>query len=153
MKKIVILSLFLLSLQNAWAIRGTNKKFGMGAKVGSATALDLKYFTEEEIAVELAVSFSKSKLDIHVDYLLHKFDLIKLGKQRLSVHYGPGIRFLNHDNSKDELGIKANAGIDFYFKDFKSFPMDLFLDISPTLNIVSETDLDVMAFLGGRFYF
>ena len=152
MKKIVIL-LLCLNVSSAWAIRGTKKVFGLGAKVGSATALDLKYFMEKEIAVELAISFSKSKLDIHTDYLLHKYDLIKIGKQKLSVHYGPGLRLLDNKHGKDEFGIKANAGVDYYFKDFKSFPMDLFLDLSPTLNIVSETELDVMAFIGGRFYF
>ena len=138
---------------NAFAIQGTDHKFGAGVMIGSSTGFNFKHWFKEKEALDFYLSFSKNKVEIHSDYLRHKKKYIRIGKEELSLHYGAGLKILNKDNGKDQIGIRIPVGVDYFFKDFSNIPVDIFLELAPVLNFVTETDLDINGYLGVRYYF
>ena len=138
---------------SAYAIEDTDRKFGAGLMIGSSTGFNFKHWFKEKDALDFYLSFSDNKVEIHTDYLRHKKDLIKIGKEKLSLHFGAGVKILNKDNGKDQIGIRVPIGVDYFFKNFSSVPVEIFLEIAPVLNFVTETDLDINGYLGVRYYF
>lgn len=136
---------------------------GLGVIVGEPTGLSLKYWLSDDRAFDAAVAWSFSENDsfqFHADYLIHNFDLIdpREVSGKLPVYYGLGgrLKLKNDNNGKgrndDEalLGLRIPLGITYLFADA---PLDIFLEVVPILDIVPETDVDINAAIGIRFYF
>jgi hypothetical protein len=155
-KKILPLIILILSFTfstDTYAIGGTDRKFGAGIMTGTSTGITFKHWFKDPLALDFYLSFSSNKVEIHSDFLMHKKNLIKLSKESLTLSYGAGVKLLNKDNGKDQVGIRAPLGLNYYFKDFSSIPVGIFIELTPVLNIVTETDLDIDAFVGARYYF
>ena len=151
--KILLFSITLFFSPSLWALQGTSKLFGAGFQVGSSTGINLKYWMHKNKAVDLSLSFSKNNVDLQSDFLFHKFDLIKIGKEKLTLHFGAGLRLHDKKNQKDEFGIRVPLGVNYYLKDFQTIPIDFFAELAPVFNLVSETGVDMNFYLGGRYYF
>jgi hypothetical protein len=146
------ISLFIIS-SNSHAIQGTDRKFGAGMMVVSSTGFNFKHWHKKSEAMDFYLSFSDNKVEIHADYLLHKLNLIKISEEKLSLHYGAGLRVLNKDNGKDQVGVRVPVGVNYYIKDFDKIPVEIFVEIVPIFNFVTKTDLDIDTFFGVRYYF
>ncbi len=85
----------------------------------------------------------------HADYLFHNFDLIR-ATERFPLYYGPGLAINYYDYHFLQVGVRGDFGIAWMPR---RAPMDLFLELAPTLNLFPGPDLDVNAGLGARFYF
>jgi hypothetical protein len=85
----------------------------------------------------------------HADYLFHNFDLIR-ATERFPLYYGPGVSINYYDYDYLQVGFRGNFGIAWMPR---RAPIDIFLEIAPTLNLFPGPDLDVDAGLGARFYF
>ena len=85
----------------------------------------------------------------HADYLFHNFDVIR-ATERFPLFFGPGlsVNYFNYDYM--QFGVRGDFGIAWMPR---RVPMDLFLEIAPTLELFPGPHLDVGAGLGGRFYF
>jgi len=136
---------------------------GLGVIVGEPTGVSLKYWLSDERAFDAAAAWSFSENDsfqVHADYLIHNFDLINPGEVtgKLPVYYGVGGRLkLKNDNdgkgrNDDDalLGIRFPLGITYLFAEA---PLDLFIEVVPILDIAPDTDVDINAAIGVRFYF
>lgn len=86
---------------------------------------------------------------VHADYLFHNFDLIR-ATERFPLFYGPGIAVNYYDYNYLQIGIRGDFGIAWMPR---RAPMDLFLEIAPTLDVFPGPHLGVSAGLGGRYYF
>jgi hypothetical protein len=136
----------------------THDDFGIGIIVGEPTGLSLKYWLDEEHAVDGAAAWSYSENDsfqLHSDYLIHNYDWLESDK--LPVYYGIGARVKFKDDDgrgRNEnhaiFGIRAPIGITYLFEDE---PVDLFFEVVPVLDLSPEVELDINAALGIRFYF
>jgi hypothetical protein len=86
---------------------------------------------------------------MHADYLFHNFDAIR-ATERFPLFYGPGlsVNYWNYDFL--QLGVRGNFGIAWMPR---RAPMDLFLEIAPTMELFPGPDFDVSGGLGARFYF
>lgn len=86
---------------------------------------------------------------MHADYLFHNFNAIR-ATEKFPLFYGPGLalNYLNYDYL--EIGARGNFGIAWMPR---NAPMDVFLEIGPTIYIFPAPDFDVNAGLGARFYF
>jgi len=136
---------------------------GIGVIVGEPTGVSIKKWIGETRAVDFAAAWSFSgegSFQIHADYLIHNFSLLKLEglKGRLPVYFGVGGRIKlkganegkEQNNEDDSVGIRVPFGIAYIFADS---PVDVFAEIVPVLDVVPDTKLHVNAAIGARFYF
>ncbi len=144
------------------AVTATNASaqdtFGLGVIVGEPTGLSLKYWLDEDRAIDGAAAWSFSENDsfqLHGDYLIHDYEL--LNSDDLPFYYGLGARLKFKDNegrgrnSNDEIfGIRVPLGITYLFEDA---PLDLFFELVPVLDLAPDVELDINAAIGLRFYF
>jgi hypothetical protein len=127
--------------------------FGLGVIIGEPTGLSLKAWTAATTAVQGGVAWSLSgdnDLHLQADFLRHDFGLITVSKGRLPLYYGIGGRLKFRENRDDKIGIRVPVGLDYLFTDAR---FDIFVEIVPILDLAPDTDFDLSAALGGRFYF
>lgn len=148
LKKIIIAAFILiLSL----SVNAQNQNFGIGIMIGEPTGISLKQWTGSVNAVDAGIAWSfkkKASLHIHADYLWHEFDLIPVPKGRLPLHFGIGGRIKLQD--KPDIGVRIPVGLTYIVS---GFPMDIFIEIVPILDLIPETDFEFNAALGARYYF
>ena len=133
-------------------------KFGLGFIIGEPTGLSLKYWLDDERAIDGAAAWSYSENDsfqLHGDYLIHDYEL--LDAREMPVYYGIGARLKFKDDNgrgrnKDDaiFGIRIPVGIEYLFDEA---PLDLFFELVPVLDIAPDVELDINAAVGMRFYF
>ncbi|MDP2981718.1 MAG: hypothetical protein Q8O92_00120 [Candidatus Latescibacter sp.] len=138
--------------------RGENG-LGVGVIVGEPTGVSIKKWIGGTRAVDAAAawSFSENKsFQFHADYLYHNFSLLRSKdfNGRLPVYYGVGGRIKLKDTGQNDenalIGIRIPFGISYLFADA---PVDLFAEVVPILDVTPDTDLDINAAIGVRFYF
>ncbi len=149
-----------------------NSGFGLGIIIGDPTGITGKYWISGRSAIDGAIAWSMQgeNLHLHGDYLLHKFDLIKVQKGSLPLYYGIGARFKlgDHDSHDDHnshhphddhdsrhhhddlFGIRIPVGLDYLFG---SDPLDIFLELVPILDLVPDTEVNFNAAIGFRYFF
>jgi hypothetical protein len=152
-------ALLSLGVSAAWA----QEDFGIGAIVAEPTGITAKAWFNGNEAIDAAAAWSFSDHDsfqFHTDYLYHRFDLFPNVDQsvgRLALYFGAGARLkLGEDNGRgnddadDRLGLRVPAGMTYLFT---QAPFDVFGEVVPVLDIAPDTELDLQAAVGGRFYF
>jgi hypothetical protein len=136
-------------------------QLGIGLIVGEPTGLSVKYWLDEEHAVDAAAGWSfwgGDGFQLHADYLWHNFDLLgsAAGCDMLPVYYGVGARLklrdndCRHDDNGDTaFGIRVPVGISYLFD---GAPFDVFAEIVPILDFTPDVDLHLNIAVGLRFY-
>jgi hypothetical protein len=127
---------------------------GAGIIVGEPTGLSLKY---NKFAGGIAWSID-DYLHIHFDYWFYNADLVK----RLNWFIGGGLKFKifddhdngrDHDNDSDDnstgVGLRIPVGIQYFI--IPEF--EVFAEIVPGIYLVPDTDFDMDAGIGARYYF
>lgn len=136
--------------------------FGVGIILGEPTGITVKQWISPEHAIDAAAGWSfleNDSVQLHADYLFHNFGLLKTDPTvgRLPVYVGIGGRVKLEDddgtgrnNNDDLLGIRVPLGIAYRCA---TAPVDIFLEIVPVLDVVPDSDFDINAAIGARFYF
>ena len=152
MKKILALFITVLSL-NIFA-EGNQAGFILGAPTG----LSLKKELENALAVDAALAYSLRKresLVLHANYLFeNQFALHIQDLATLNLYYGLGGRlaFIDEGKDKDKIAIGPRAPIGFTY-DFTNVPVQTFIELSATLDLIPDTDVDFDAGIGARIKF
>jgi hypothetical protein len=139
--------------------------FGLGLMVGEPTGLSAKAFLADSHAVDAALSWSfvDDALYVHADYLLHFPGLFGRGMPGAPRHQwlpyvGIGGKVLLRDDrqhpkgeeNRNRLGARVPFGLAWHPP---RVPIDVFLEVVPSLVLLPETDFDLDAGLGVRYYF
>jgi hypothetical protein len=133
-----------------------DKGFGLGIIIGEPTGISLKAWMSKTSAVDAGLAWSfvnEGSAHIHVDYLHHIYDVIKIESGKLPLYVGIGGRIKiknNKGNNDNRVGIRIPLGIDYMFA---SAPVDIFLEIAPILDLTPETKISVNGGLGFRYFF
>ena len=125
--------------------------FGLGIIIGEPTGVSAKLWVSERSAfvADAAWSFSdEAALTLVADYLLHNLDLINVEKGQLPVYFGVGGRVKFESESK--VGIRIPVGIAYIFD---GMPLDAFFEIAPLLDLVPDTEFELNAAIGIRYFF
>lgn len=150
MRRFISLAMVVIST-TLFTHRANANEFGLGAVVGQPTAINGKVWTGTNSAVDFALSWSDNanrSFNAHVDYLHHDYTVFKVSKGKLPLYYGFGGRI--KDDTDERIGLRTPVGLSYIFG--KS-PLDLFFEVAPVIDIVPETEMDVEAGIGVRFYF
>lgn len=156
MKRSIMAGLTLLSLLAAAPSRA--EQFGVGLILAEPTGLSAKYWLNREQAIDAAAAWSFSgedALQVHADWLMHNYNVLHADPAdgRLPLYYGLGLRLkLKDDRGRDTdaFGIRIPVGLSFRFA---RAPFDVFAEVVPVLDVAPDTDLELNAAIGGRYYF
>jgi hypothetical protein len=140
--------------------RAEGGPFGAGIIVGEPTGLSLKYFLDRRHAFDVAIDYSlyDSALYVHADYLLHFSGWLVRGDSTHAfipyVGIGGKIGVRGHGRDRDDrsgaLGARVPLGIAWIPG---RLPIDVFLEVAPGLFLLPETNPDLDASLGLRYFF
>lgn len=156
-----------LLLLTATLARAQGSGFGLGVLIGEPTGISVKAWIGADRAIDGGVAWSfadNGYFHLHGDLLFHKMDLIPVSKGRLPLYFGPGLRFRSWGNDGHwrkgrydedgnghvDLGIRFPVGLAYLFD---GAPVDVFLEVAPTLDLVPATSLDVDGGIGARYWF
>lgn len=149
-------------LGSAGTARAEGGPFGLGIILGEPSGLSLKLFIDRRHAFDAAIDYSlvDDVLYLHADYLLHFSGwAVRGGTPHQFVPYvGIGGKIAvrdrdrhGHDDDRSgALGVRVPLGIAWLPG---RLPIDIFLEIVPGLFILPETDPDLDAGLGLRYFF
>ncbi len=161
MKKLIVAfsaALFLSPLAFA-----QTKKFGIGAILGDPTAISAKYFLNNSMALDGAISYSHHELLLLGDYLKHFPG--RMGNQndfvaRLTPFIGVGPVVAIGDSDKNHhfldddddfgFGVRVPLGLEWMAPEI---PLGISFELAPGLQIVDETDAFIQGGLAFRYYF
>jgi len=157
---IILSTIFLCMLSfktYAKKLRYYPRGMGVGISLGDPTGLSVKHFHTRRKAVDFALGYNlDSNLHIHSDYVYHFFSFIPSRKRSLKfisgfISGGGKLYFIKSDDAlKMRFGLRFGGGLIYYFPDI---PLESYLEIVPTMNLVSETGLEIDAAAGVRYYF
>lgn len=144
-----------------------DRGFGLGVIVGEPTGISVKGWISDERAVDGALAwslFGHSWFSAHTDYLFHNMRLININQGKLPLYYGPGLRlrswtggrYWEHGRWHSYNGGRAALGVRFpvglaYLPD--KAPVDIFLELVPTLDLVPSSSFDITGAIGVRYWF
>lgn len=140
------------------------RNFGLGIILGEPSGLSAKLWTSPTTAFDFGLGWSiggdrigkydgdyngGSRLHFHMDYLWHSFDAIN-STERFPLYYGIGGRINTGAGYNSSAAIRGVIGIAWMPH---QTPIDVFLELVPSLQLTSSTGFAVDAGLGVRYFF
>lgn len=155
MKRVWVIVFFSLALcLSANQVFAQRQGVGLGVIVGEPTGLSLKSWFSSSTALDLAAAWSFGDYEafqFHLDYVFHHPRLIEAN---FPFYYGLGGRLKLKDTHDDEsdahIGVRFPLGLVYLFREA---PLDFFIEVVPILDLAPETDVNLNAAVGMRFYF
>jgi hypothetical protein len=84
-----------------------------------------------------------------MDYLWHSFDVIH-SAERIQLYYGVGGRINNGGGYRSSLAIRGDFGAAWFPSET---PIDVFLELVPSLQLTPSSGFGLDAGIGARYYF
>ncbi len=145
------ISLFAVLLITVGAF-GQNSGLGIGLSTDGLTG---KYWMGSTNALAVHWNFGSA---LAADYLFDMPELLKITDNETPVYYGAGITLGTHKGLDDDfeettefdLGVRGVIGIGYYLS---SFPVDIFIESTPTLKILGGGGFGFGGSLGIRYFF
>jgi hypothetical protein len=138
--------------------------FGLGVIVGEPTGLSAKLWSSPVNAFDFGLGWSvggdriakheesydgTTRIHFHMDYLWHAFEAIH-SSERFPLYYGFGGRINSGGGYDASVAIRGVFGIAWFPH---NTPIDVFLEIVPSLQLTSSTGFGMDAGLGARYFF
>jgi len=145
------ISLFAVLLITVGAF-GQNSGLGIGLSTDGLTG---KYWMGSTNALAVHWNFGSALI---ADYLFDMPELLKITDNETPVYYGAGITLGTHKGLDDDLekttefdlGVRGVIGMGYYLS---SFPVDIFIENTPTLKILGGGGFGFGGSLGIRYFF
>ncbi len=121
---------------------------GIGVILGDPTGFTGKLWVGGNKAIDglVAWSFRRDFFFIQSHYLIH-FHETYVEDKRFLIYAGPG-GYTRFGEGKDRLGVSGNFGIAYIVDQF-----EIFLELSPKVSIVPDTDGEMTGGVGFHYYF
>lgn len=159
MRKLLSL-IFAIFFISSSLVQAAGEDFGLGISIGAPTGLSAKVWTNQNEAFGGGLSFSSgSYFLIYADYLFHDRNLFPRRNQfltQLVPYLGVGGVF-SSDSDKDKkasertrFGVRIPIGVEWRSS---RYPIGVYLEVAPGIDIIPSTDLIFMGVLGIRYYF
>ena len=145
----ILLIVFLAA--NVYAME--RNKFGIGVIIGEPTGITGKIMLDNNSAIDAGVGWETSgdnELHIYGDYLFHMYDVIKVPKGKLPIYFGGGARWVSREKKDNKLGLRIPIGVEYLFE---GVSLGAFVELVPVLNLTPDTDFDLEAGTGIRYFF
>ncbi|MGB2869256.1 MAG: hypothetical protein WBD36_12450 [Bacteroidota bacterium] len=138
--------------------------FGLGVIIGEPTGISAKLWTSSENAFDFGLGWSVggdrivrydgnynggSRVHFHLDYVWHSFDAIH-SSERFPVYYGFGGHLNNGAGYNSSMAVRGVIGVLWLPRDT---PIDVFIEMAPSLQLTSSTGFGIDAGIGARYFF
>lgn len=148
----------------AQASMAQERKFGLGVILGEPTGISAKLWTSHDNAFDFGLGWSiggdrigrydgnyngGSRVHFHMDYLWHAWDAIH-SEERFPLYYGIGGRVNTGAGYNSSVAVRGVLGIAWIPRET---PIDVFLELVPSLQLTSSTGFGIDAGLGARYFF
>jgi hypothetical protein len=152
---LIILLFLLMDFNNSFA---QDRGFGLGVIIGEPTGISAKLWTSQTNALDFGLGWSAfdngrnnggSRVHFHMDYLWHSFNAIH-SSERFPIYYGFGGRFNSGGFNEGSFAIRGVLGIAWLPK---STPLDIFLEVVPSLELTPASGFAMDAAIGARYFF
>ncbi len=147
---VFILGLCLFSVSSASA-QEVSGDIGLGGQVGEPAGITLKAYNPGGMSYDFLAAFD---LDDFFYLNVHgTFERSISDDGQVNVFYGPGGFVGLYDRPRDlddelALGISGRLGLNFYVEQF-----EIYVQVTPRIEVVPATNGDVGGGLGFRYYF
>lgn len=144
--------IILISLMLVLSVSAQESGIGVGL---SDDGLEGKYWMDDKA---LAIHWNLATY-LSVDYLLeHDYDMVNISDNQTPVYYGAGVSLgttetLNtnlEEETELDLHIRGVAGIAYHVS---SMPIDIYLEIIPSIGVLGDTGVHVGSSFGFRYFF
>jgi hypothetical protein len=140
------------------------RAFGLGVIIGEPTGISAKLWTSSVNAFDFGLGWSWGgdrigkfkgtydggrRVHFHMDYLWHSFSAIH-SNERFPLYYGIGGRINSGAGYDASLAVRGVLGIAWLPH---GTPIDVFLEIVPSLQLTSSTGFGLDAGIGARYFF
>jgi hypothetical protein len=140
------------------------RRFGLGVIIGEPTGISAKLWISPVNALDFGLGWSVggdrvgnykggfdggSRVHFHMDYLWHWFDAIH-SSERFPLYTGVGGRINTGAGYDASAAVRGVLGIAWLPR---QTPIDVFIELVPSLQIVPSTGFGIDAGLGARFFF
>ena len=137
------------------------RTFGLGIILGEPTGISAKLWTSHINAFDFGLGWSNggvynnnninngSRTHFHMDYLWHSFEVIH-STDRVPIYYGVGGLIYSGAGYDAALAVRGVFGIAWMPRET---PIDIFLELVPTLQLTQSTNFGIDAGIGIRYYF
>jgi len=157
---VIVLSLF-LAVQGSYA---QDRGFGLGVIIGQPTGISAKLWTSSVNAFDFGLGWSiggarigksaeyysgGNRVHFHMDYLWHSFEAIR-SSERFPLYYGIGGRVNGGGGYDGSLAVRGVIGIAWFPH---NTPVDVFLELAPSLQLAPSTGFGIDAGIGARYFF
>jgi len=154
----------LLTILLTQVVSAQTRQFGLGLVVGEPTGISAKLWTSPVNAFDFSLGWSagggrdeftaddyygESRTHFHVDYLWHSFDAIR-SSERFPLYYGFGMGINSGGGEDATAALRGVFGISWLPR---KTPLDLFLELSPTLPLANTAGLTLQFSIGSRYFF
>jgi hypothetical protein len=148
----------------AYGTIAQERRFGLGVILGEPTGISAKLWVSPATAFDFGLGWSiggdrvgnydggydgGSRAHFHMDYLWHWFNAIQ-SSERFPLYTGVGGRINSGAGYKSTAAVRGVVGIAWLPH---QTPIDIFLEIVPSLQVVPSTGFGIDAGLGARFFF
>ncbi|MCF7827087.1 MAG: hypothetical protein K9N29_10620 [Candidatus Marinimicrobia bacterium] len=157
MKNLTHLALALFLLVAVNQVVAQNRPLGVGLIIGEPTGLSVKLWTSSATAWDMGLGWSVSdrpdgdkltRIHLHIDYLRHAFNALNTAES-LPLYYGFGGRFIGGSGDDGSLALRSVLGLAWQPH---QTPLDLFVEIAPSLQIVPSSTFQLDAAIGFRYF-
>jgi hypothetical protein len=140
------------------------RTFGLGLIIGEPTGISAKLWTSPVNAFDFGLGWSiggdrignykgdyngGSRVHFHMDYLWHAFNVIH-STERFPLYYGVGGRINTGAGYNSSVAIRGVIGIAWMPRET---PIDIFVEVVPSLQLTSSAGFAIDAGLGARYFF
>lgn len=123
---------------------------GLGIVAGNPAGISAKIWTGQRNAIDIiaGMDFYHDRISLNADYVWHEFDIFRVSRGQMPLYYGMGL--WTSVSNDPAMGARGVVGIEYLFP---SAPLDVFLELGPSVAILPGTGFGLDAGLGMRFFF
>ena len=159
---IVIIMVYLLL--HAESSTAQERTFGLGVIIGEPTGISAKLWTSNANAFDFGLGWSiggdrigkyhgyyngTDRIHFHMDYLWHSFNTFH-STERFPLYYGIGGHLNSGAGYERSIAIRGVFGVAWLPH---HTPIDVFLELVPSLQLISTSTIVVDAGFGIRYFF
>ena len=145
--------IFVLLLTFTVVTAAQESGLGSGVIIGEPTGISAKYWLNGKNAFDIAVAYSffgaNNGLFLKADYLFH-LARVNFSNQTFLPFYGFGGKIKFAGKGNNSVGARGVIGVALLLK---KAPVDIFIEIAPTFDLLPATGISIGAALGARYYF
>lgn len=151
-KGVILITIFICSLTLLENAQAQDRTFGIGGIIGDPDGVSMKAWFSESTALAGAVSMNlnddNSWLLVQADFLKQN-TIVTWEEALLQTHFGGGLRIISGDYV-DNVALRAPIGVDVNAIDA---PMEIFMEVVPTIDVDPEFSFYFTGAMGFRYYF